>query len=416
MPTRKTAYDAKRRQQAQKESKAQQARAAEKAAEFRAWLSTTNYRLVGSVSKLTEPAVFRCKTCKAERTSTPFNMWRKNRVAPVCLTCQFDSKLPEGYTRVSTYGTRVVLKHECGAVKEYVSGTFLRGGSSCDCLRKRNWRSPDGYRTEVKQHRNGEFTVEQDYVSGKTPIWHRHVGGCGKRFKQTPNMFLGGSRCPKCDTGVVWTQAKTEKALIGALGKSYLVAKPGQHMRDGWKIKHVACGQSFTVKPEYVIHKSQTEVPCPFCRTTIGKRFNVFRHGKRFQLQGTEKLALDILLVKANVKAQEVAYGKQSVPVIDYLYKDKRCRYYPDFYIATKNLVVESKDLNTFGLGCWFEDDVFDRNCAKAKAVLSSGHRFKMLVFKNGAEVQLPKQWWTMTKAQVAQHLSQSTHKQRSMP
>lgn len=404
IPTRNTAYTSEARQQAQTSSPVQAARAVAKCKEFNAWLHTTNYRVTSAVTRLTQSTTFVCRTCKTSRQNTPGSMWRHD-TAPKCLTCSFDAKTPPEYKRIGAYSTRVVLRHTCGTSKEYDAGTFLRGASYCDCLRNKVVHTPASYKHQAERARDGAFQVEQDYVNSKTAIWHRHVSGCGKRFKQTPGMFLAGTRCPACETGVVWTEAKTRSALLKKYGKPYVVSRAGKTVRSHWTLVHTTCGHSFKVVPEYLIQKAQTAVPCPFCQNAPGRLHLVRRQNKVFKLQGTEKLALDLILSK-QILAKDVVHGRNGVPKIPYMYNKKPHHYYPDFHVAGLNIIVEAKDINSFGLGSWFEERVFERNCAKAKAVISSGYRFKMLVFRQGLQVQLPPRWWTLTKEALMKKLA----------
>lgn len=374
--------------------------------EFKSWLKTTDWRLVTKpLVMITQPATFKCRKCGAEKSLAHCYSLKKSQQ---CLTCNFDAKLPADYKRVSEYkSTYVRLQHKCGLVKEFNPETFLRGSSACICAHKHIFITDSQYKELARELRGVAFKVEGEYTSGKTPIWHRHVGGCGKRFKQLPNYFLSGKYCPLCERDPVVDHDIVAKAVVGAIGKDYSVVD-SNGMSDKATILHKFCGKTFSLSPSYIVHKAKAEIICPHCRTGPGSRYELHRKGKRFMLQGTERFALDWILDFYKVSPQDVIHGRK-VPRFTYEFNGKTCNYTPDFWIKSKNLILESKDWNSFGMTDFFwQTDLVERNQEKAKAVISSGYRFKMLVFNKGIKIMLPKGWLSKDRKSIAASLAKA--------
>lgn len=332
-----------------------------------------------------------------------------SKKSPEYLTKQFDSKLPKGYTRLSPYvnqKTPVTIKHSCGKSANYLPASFTRG-SRCTCEHKRVLAyTHEDYVARAAVARPG-FKVEGEYRGTKTKIWHRHVDGCGKRFQQIPDNFLAGRTCPACESAKFQSRPEPKdvaKKLETLLGKGYKVLSCGA-MKDSAKIKHMHCGNVFDKVAARLINDSTAEVPCPFCRKGIGKKYQYQKNGKRFLLQGTERSTLDEICRIWKLSGPDVLHGQQQVPKIAYRMQGRDHLYYPDFYVPTLNLIIESKDKNSLGLGTWFLPDVYERNCAKAKAVIASGFHFKMVVFNAGKRLILPRNWFTLTRAQLCAEL-----------
>lgn len=70
-----------------------------------------------------------------------------------------------------------------------------------------------------------------------------------------------------------------------------------------------------------------------------------FKSGQEIKVQGYEIYALELLEKK--YKFEEIKIGKD-VPSIDYLYNNKKCRYFPDIFIPKENLIIEVKSDYTY--------------------------------------------------------------------
>ena len=98
----------------------------------------------------------------------------------------------------------------------------------------------------------------------------------------------------------------------------------------------------------------------------------VLPDGTTILLQGNEPWAMAALL---EIYSQDaIAYDKKTIPVVYYQYESKRSRYFPDFYIPSKNLIIEVKSEYTY-----LSD--LSRNQAKEAACLNQGYLFEFWVY-----------------------------------
>lgn len=94
--------------------------------------------------------------------------------------------------------------------------------------------------------------------------------------------------------------------------------------------------------------------------------------GKIIKLQGSEPTAMQYLL--KSYSENDILFSK-NVPVFDYFdtKRNKKRRYYPDFFIPQENLIIEVKSTYTF------EKD-FETNMCKGKKVKKDGYNFKFII------------------------------------
>jgi hypothetical protein len=146
---------------------------------------------------------------------------------------------------------------------------------------------------------------------------------------------------------------------------------------------------------------------CPSCAVVKRSKKNRYaykeyeRGGKIFKVQGYEPLALDWIFKKhkgLKVKDIEVeSSGK--VPVIDYKVGRRNHRYFPDMFIPSQNLIVEVKSTHTLGV---INGRHWKRNQEKAKACISQGYKFNLLLMgPKGKRLWLPKDWYSLSRKDV---------------
>ncbi len=102
--------------------------------------------------------------------------------------------------------------------------------------------------------------------------------------------------------------------------------------------------------------------------------------GKIAKLQGYEHFALDILL--ENYNEDQISYEKEDIPVVQYTFNDKSCKFYPDFYISHENKIIEVKSIFTYSR---FEQ----KNLTKIKECAKQGYEIEFWIFdKKGKFVE----------------------------
>lgn len=97
---------------------------------------------------------------------------------------------------------------------------FLNKGNRCPKCAGLHRRTPDEYMAEVEALTCGEYNVLGAYLNAVTPITHRHNAECGHEWSASPNNFLAGSRCPRCN------ESKGERRVsevLDAMSVSYVI-------------------------------------------------------------------------------------------------------------------------------------------------------------------------------------------------
>jgi endogenous inhibitor of DNA gyrase (YacG/DUF329 family) len=106
--------------------------------------------------------------------------------------------------------------------------------------------------------------------------------------------------------------------------------------------------------------------------------------GKIITIQGYENLALDILFKTYN--EQDIVIGKHNIfeqlGPIEYNYNEKQHRYYTDFYIKSKNLVIEVKSDWTYKM----KEEI---NLLKKQACLDKNLKFQFWIFSNNKQLNI---------------------------
>lgn len=386
--------------------------------EFKDWLKTTQYEFVISkIYLLTDRTLFRCKACKTQKEFHLFTMRRYKNRPPECSVCKLKNKrenfvksIPKDYKFVKFTESRVELKHECGRIKSYAVRSFSEGTTYCDCLKNKTTHTDTSYKRDVARI-NPDFTlVSPNYINGKTLLKFKHSGGCGKSFERRASALLSPNvKCPKCYIqSNVLTTDKCQDRLDNLYGKNVYKLLGERTTGEKIKLLHAICGKTCKVSLRRVTREHYTGDPCYHCFPTRSVRIAYIK-GRQFRVRGTEEKTLHYLLEKYDITAHDIRHGNK-VPKIPYRFNGKDHNYLPDFWIPKLNIIVESKDHNTFGLSEQFFGDstLYERNRAKAKSVLSSGFRFKMVVHTCKSRVKLPKNWYNLGKKALTKKLDEN--------
>lgn len=152
-----------------------------------------------------------------------------------------------------------------------------------------------------------------------------------------------------------------------------------------------------------------TGTGCPHCanqqKTKAGFRVKTYeREGITFRVQGWEYQAIIWILENRDVKAKDILTESTSkVPVFEYKFGRRKHNYYPDMYIPRLNKIVEVKSNYTLGLTCGRGSTrKWKVNQLKAKAVISAGYRFSMMLMTAaGDRYRLPKGWYNLSQKEV---------------
>ncbi len=309
------------------------------------------------------------------------------------------------------------FKHKCGKTFIKLFKNVISADAKCPCQHRRlhyaDKRTAKSYQAEITKQFGNSFKVIKFNGIGNTVNTYRH-NVCGKTFERSFNSFRLTKHCPNCSGNFGQelnriTQKEFEKRLRNKFGKDeYTVADKWGGISVPVNFEH-KCGYAFNKQPGEVL-RWQNPV-CPDC--VLGNRIAGFKvvtiNGKEFKVQGFEPVALKALVKKYGV--ENVVTGTKNVRRFQYRFKGKNSDYYPDFIIKKKKLAVEVKSIATLGLvhhtNAFFGEDVYERNCKKAKAVIGAGYKFQMRLYNSSRKrIKLPDNWYELPKTALAKELN----------
>jgi hypothetical protein len=287
-----------------------------------------------------------------------------------CLKC--NTTFTQQADALSRYKTQCACEHKKSQPKRLTAATFKT-------------RVEDRLQVKVI----GTYTEFRKPVLVKSKV-------CGHEFTLRANGALWGQNprkqevCPKCRETQLHYPLEWFLENLKKVKPHITLLQPKDYagVTSTCKFHCAKCKVNFFTVARQVLH---TKFACPSCVQghTGYARKNIVLKGKQFKLQGFEPLALKLLAAKVPVK--DILVGKE-VPRFFYYDKasDRPRNYYPDFYVKSKNCIVEVKSDYTL-LG---DDDWLRVVKAKRQAVLDKGYDFKLLVFNAREErVALPKNW-----------------------
>lgn len=320
-------------------------------------------------------------------------------------------KIRPEYEIVKYGHNRSVFKHTCGREFEASNGRAIKTGRVCVCQHKR-----------ILKH---NLATLKAYFIEKELSW-KPIKFSRKRKEITavhleckheqiiPVRAILDYRCNTCYpnkfAGNYVTTSDFKKKI-----KNTNFRLIGEYVNSGTvvRFKHKKCGGKFKTKPGLIVRNG---FHCPLCeRTASRSSYKTFKiKGRRIQVRGKEKLAINWLLRHTDITIDQIRLDSEfDVPKVKYFSKsEKRYRtYQPDFYIKDLNLLIEVKCGTTLGVGgnfyCNTPSDLWELNCAKAKASVDKGYHFKMLAFgKLNKLIKLPKQWYTYSHKEIMSYLT----------
>lgn len=144
------------------------------------------------------------------------------------------------------------------------------------------------------------------------------------------------------------------------------------------KCKNVRDKYTATIQEKWgVDHPMQDAGILDKCVKSARKsKLYVLPSGREIIVQGYEPQALDILLAEGILEGQ-ILNLRVAMPKLWYLNdKNKKSRYYPDFYIPHLNLIVEVKSEYTAKL----RPDLIEK---KKQAVLDAGYNYRIMILRS---------------------------------
>lgn len=297
-----------------------------------------------------------------------------------------------GYTALNK---RAQFRCYCGNIWVAFVSNVLKG-LGCGCTRGAKKLTHAEYVAKLAS-RNSELHVVGKYAGSKVSIKHKHLI-CGKLVFLAPTDALAGKTCVHCYGHPLKTHARYVKEIRVAYPdidvlSNYVDAKTKIQLRH-------SCGYTWYARPG--------RETCPRCSK---KRKYVNNGDNPRLLRGREPLALKWLLKHTSLDDAEILSSQAELPKFTYFLSSCRRKYIPDFFIPSRNIVVEVKSLDSAGLTDHYfyrkGSDVFKEMTAKASAVVADGYRFVlMVVASDGRRISLPKDWMTQRRNQLVKHIT----------
>lgn len=163
--------------------------------------------------------------------------------------------------------TKITFRHKCGNIFDMTPHNFLSGQRCPKCQHRSYRKTTDEFKEEVFKLAGDEYTIENEYINGKTKIMMRHHI-CGNTYMVCPSDFLQGYRCPHCYGNLRKTQEEFEEMVANQIGEDYQIIGRYKNMTEKILMKHLLCGYEYMVRPRDIIsHQSG----CPKCNMSKGE-------------------------------------------------------------------------------------------------------------------------------------------------
>lgn len=220
---------------------------------------------------------------------------------------------------------------------------------------------------------------------------------CKETFYRSPISIIksgrianGNDRCVKC------CQILGKKEFIEKINKKYsgkiecLSYYKGKSLA---KLKCNTCGNVWGVKQAKTLLQQNRVFGCKQCAIEFTvktrkmyKQKKVVTSKGNISLEGFEDIAYRYVHNIKGVKHENIkASSSGLVPTIEYKYKNKKRKYYPDF-LVNNDRIVEVKSLWTLGKD-------YEVNQKKAKACIKKGLKFNLLVVDKGRVFNIEEDW-----------------------
>lgn len=193
---------------------------------------------------------------------------------------EFNDKFGNEYTVLSEYIngiTKIKIIHNCDKCNNYIfeaTPNSLLRGSGCPKCAGNTLKSNEQFIEEIYNLVGNEYTVISNYKNTKTKIEFIHNNNsCNYHtFSMTPNSFLRGQRCPKCNGNIKLTHDEFVERVKYLTNNEYSVI--GKYIDSSTKVKmkHNICGHIYDVKP----NKFTSGRRCPNCNGGTKKTHEKF--------------------------------------------------------------------------------------------------------------------------------------------
>lgn len=245
-----------------------------------------SYQILSEYKTAHEKVMVRHSVCGLSYSTSASNLSRgrkcpkcypkgKARKTPMEFTNEVIELVGEEYEFLEEYSKSneliKVIHRRCGNIYEVSPNSFLRGRRCPKCSgNQATQKTTAQFKKEVRTLVGDEYTILGGYVNRATNIEIRH-NRCGRVYHVEPGNFLYGSRCIECHYNDVRTPiAEVHAKVRNALGDAYRVEDDYINMQKPLKIRHLECGEVFSVRLTDVVQKRSG---CPNCNQSRGEDY-----------------------------------------------------------------------------------------------------------------------------------------------
>jgi predicted Zn-ribbon and HTH transcriptional regulator len=208
----------------------------------------------------------RCPRCSAERSGI------RSRKPKEEVEKRLSSIVGDEYSIIGEYinsNTKVKVRHnKCGHEWDVIVNSIIHGTRCPSCYKQRVTKSDKDFSEYVKTQTNSEYTVITEYKTAKIPITIKH-NKCGYEWSVTPNHFMAGYRCPKCNPKAQKSHQQFSDEVQALVGNEYTLVSKYKNSLTKVTIKHNKCGTIYDVMPGSFLNGNR----CPKCNISKGEKF-----------------------------------------------------------------------------------------------------------------------------------------------
>lgn len=141
----------------------------------------------------------------------------------------------------------------CGNEYDVRASKFLEGTRCSSCRKASQTKSHVDFVSEVYQLYKDEYQVLGNYINNRTNIEMLHIV-CGCNWAANPTNFLKGSQCPNCYGSKKKTTKEFKEDVCKLVGNEYEVISEYVNAQEKILIKHAKCSHRFSVTPNHFLN------------------------------------------------------------------------------------------------------------------------------------------------------------------
>lgn len=142
--------------------------------------------------------------------------------------------------RYSGSKTKLLMKHKKCGFEYEVKPNVFLSGSRCPKCAGKLRKTPEYFRNEVYELVGDEYDVLTDYTRKGDKLLFRH-NKCKHEFMMTPHNFLAGQRCPQCFGTPKKSQEQVEKEIYRLVGDQYILLSEYKSGKEKIALFHQDC-------------------------------------------------------------------------------------------------------------------------------------------------------------------------------